>query len=57
MEMEMEMEKAKDTQRASEETDNLVHFRCQAIGKQEGEGEGERKREGKLDGAGILRWN
>lgn len=34
----MEMEKAKDTQRASEraseETDNLVHFRCQAIGRE-----------------------
>lgn len=34
MNMEMEMEKAKDTQRASEETDNLVHFKCQAIGKE-----------------------
>lgn len=32
--MKMEMEKAKDTQRASEETDNLVHFKCQAIGKE-----------------------
>lgn len=42
--MKMEMEKAKDTQRASEETDNLVHFKCQAIGKEMERGK-ERERE------------
>lgn len=46
--MKMEMEKAKDTQRASEETDNLVHFKCQAIGKEMERGkERDRKRERK----------
>lgn len=42
--MKMEMEKAKDTQRASEETDNLVHFKCQAIGKR---GRGGRRERGR----------
>jgi len=46
------------------ETDNLVHFSCQAIGKEMANGIGkgmememERNEDEDLDEAGILRWN
>lgn len=63
MEMEMEMEKAKDTQRASERAKKQTIWftsdvrQLESKREREKERRKERERERKLDGAGILRWN